>query len=222
MHPFDLRHGVDTSGLMYADGLDTGHPHDRLSSGYYATAPSLFHSGISLWKDTLSATNYTTQQYAFFDAGCGKGRVLMMATQYDFRQVVGVELHPWLAKVASRNLRKWVASGRSASQAQVVNGDVLAVAFPTGPVLVYLFNSFEREMVQALLRRLVEISATRADPIDLLYVHPDYGNLVRQTPRMEWLADADIAFGEEDAAADVFRVRSDRCSIYRLPGMLRE
>jgi len=52
-HPFDVAHGVDTSGLFYPDKLPTGHVHDRYSEGYYATAPSLFHGLMAQWQATL-------------------------------------------------------------------------------------------------------------------------------------------------------------------------
>jgi len=220
LHPFDRRFGVDTSGLMYAPSLQSGHEHDAHSSGYYATAPSLFHAALSLWNDTLTGTPFTLRDYAFLDLGCGKGRVLMMASEYPLREIVGVELNPALAAIANRNLGKWTRFPRGFNPSKAICDDFLRIPFPAGPVLVYLFNSFEAEMVEALLDRLVQISATRSDPIDLLYIHPDYGQLVRQTPRMTLVADAEIPFTAEDARADVFGVDHDRCTIFRLPGAL--
>jgi hypothetical protein len=107
-HPFDRRHRVDTGGLLYADRLATGHAHDGHNAGYYATAPSLFHGAIDLWRETLPATASTVSDYTLVDIGCGKGRVLMLASEYGFREIVGVELNRGLARVARKNLRKWL------------------------------------------------------------------------------------------------------------------
>src|SRR5215472_14281461 len=98
-HPFDVRFGVDTSGLMYADRLATGHEHDRYSEGYYATAPSLFEGAMSLWMSSLEA-DARVEDYALVDLGSGKGRVVMMASGYPLRTVRGVELHAGLVRVA--------------------------------------------------------------------------------------------------------------------------
>ncbi len=218
-HPFDRRHGVETGGLIYGEDLATGHRHDAHSAGYYATAPSLFEGALSLWETTLAETGLTLRDYALLDAGCGKGRVLMMASQHPFRAIVGVELHPGLARVARRNVKRWMRSPRACAHVVVAESDVLSVSFPPGPVLLYLFNSFEREMVEMLLERLRDLSVTRAEPIDLIYVHPEYGELVFRSPRMQLLAEEEIAFTAEDAEADAFKVTDDRCAIFRLPGL---
>jgi SAM-dependent methyltransferase len=219
-HPFDLVHRVDTSGLIYAESLPSGHRHDQQSEGYYATAPSLFRGVIDAWRATLSGAGSNLNGYTIFDIGCGKGRVLLLASEYPFRNIVGVELHPGLAQTARSNLKAWMRTPRACGNVTIVAGDVFEVPFPDGPVVIYLFNSFGRELLQMLLDQLLAVSATRCDPIDLLYVHPEFGDLVRQTPRMELLADEEFLFSAEDAEADVFGVNFDRCGIYRLPGLL--
>jgi SAM-dependent methyltransferase len=219
-HPFDITNRVDTSGLFYAQDLSSGHAHDQHSSGYYATAPSLFHGAIARWSATLLPAGSKPNDYTLLDIGCGKGRVVLLASDYAFRAIVGVELNPHLARVAKRNLKAWMRKPRACRDVTIVNDDVLSVVLPDGPVVLYLFNSFERELVQMLLDKLVEVSATRSDPIDLIYIHPDYNDLVLQAPHMKLLADGEIQFTPEDAAADVFGVLFDRCCICRLPGRL--
>jgi hypothetical protein len=99
---------------------------------------------------------------------------------------------------------------------QIVKGDALSFPLPDGPVVLFFFNSFEREMVRMWLERLVELAATRTAPIDLIYVHPEHRELFLQAPAIEVLADEVMPFSEEDAAADVFGVAMDRYAIYRM------
>jgi SAM-dependent methyltransferase len=219
-HPFDRKHGVDTGGLIYADGLVTGHEHDRQSAGYYATAPSLFHGAMAGWNATLARSEFGLSDYTFVDIGCGKGRVVMLASEYAFREVAGVELNPRLVAVARRNVRRWMRWPRTCRNVRIVRDDTLSIPIPDGPVVLYFFNSFERGLVELLLARLVEAAATRAAPIDVIYVHPEHGGLFAETRTMELLADEAIAFSAEDAAADVFGVGFDCFAIYRLPGCL--
>ena len=237
-HPFDLRHGVDTSGLLYADKLPTGHAHDRYSEGYYATAPSLFHGLMAEWQGALAngraglpVAGPGVEDYAFVDLGCGKGRVVMMASEYPFRAVRGIELSAGLVRVARRNLRKWMRAkprdGWAACRdVRVERGDVLGLELPDGPVVLFLFNAFGAEVLGPLMERLAAEARRRAEAgsggtgrsgtIDLLYVHPDHDGLVAATPGIELLRCAEIAFSEEDAGADVFGVSSDVCSVYRM------
>ena len=220
-HPFDRRHHVETSGLLYADRLATGHEHDRHSAGYYATAPSLFRGSLLLWTGTLAASGLTLPDYSLVDIGCGKGRAVMLASEYGFREVIGVELNPALAAVARSNLRKWMRHARACRNLRIVAADALTWSLPDGPVALFFFNSFEQEMTKMWLSRLAQVAATRTSPIDLIYVHPEFDAFVRQTQGMEPLAHADIAFAQDDVAADTFGVDSDRCAIYRLAGLPR-
>jgi len=207
---------VDTDGLIYADGLRTGHEHDRHSAGYYATAPSLFRGAMKCWIETLAGSGFSLRDYTLVDVGCGKGRVVMLASEFAFREIVGSELNPRLAAVARRNLRRWLRSPRACGSIRIVDGDALSMPIPDGPAVLFFFNSFEREMVEMWLDRLGQAAALRSDPIDLIYVHPEFDALVRQVPGMQVLAREEIPFSAEDTASDVFGVAVDRCAIYRL------
>lgn len=234
LHPFDKRHGVDTSGLYYADELPTGHPHDTHSEGYYATAPSLFEGILQLWQTTLPNTtnpgapslrsdiaqewectnSSPLSRYHFVDLGCGKGRVLLLASQHPFRSITGIELHPDLARTARANVARWLRCPRACNNITVLSGDVLSVPLPDGPLVLFLFNAFAAEVMRALVQRLRAEAQDR--PIHLLYLHPDQHAILRDTPGVRVRADADISFSEEDARADAFRVTTDRCTIYRI------
>jgi SAM-dependent methyltransferase len=220
-HPFDRAHRIDTGGLIYADGLSTGHAHDMHSSGYYATAPSLFRGAMEHWTATLDSSPFRLPDYAFIDIGCGKGRVVLLAAEYAFREVVGVELNPQLAAVARGNLRWWMRRKRACRHVRIVQQDALSFPLPDGPVVLFFFNSFEEEMVRLWLDRLVEAAATRPAPIDLIYIHPEHHKVFAAIPDVQILADAEIAFSPRDAAADAFGVSIDRCTIYRIESRQR-
>jgi SAM-dependent methyltransferase len=89
VHPFDERFGVDTSGLIYE--LASGHQNDAYNNGYFAVAPSVFHSVMQAVRDRL-ALDY--RRFSFVDVGSGKGRALLLASDYPFREIIGVELSP--------------------------------------------------------------------------------------------------------------------------------
>jgi hypothetical protein len=152
----------------------------------------------------------------------------MMATEYGFREIVGVEVNRALARVARVNLRKWMRRRRARrnvrGEIRIVEGDALTVPLPDGPVALFYFNSFELEMARMWLARLGEQARMgekevgRAWPIDLIYVHPEFDGLVRGVAGVRVVAERDIPFTEEDAGADAFGVSSDRCVVYRWGG----
>lgn len=232
-HPFDLRHGTDTGGLMYGPVLVTGHANDQFNEGYYATAPSVFRGLIARWEETLTATPGLSpleagdethvaplSRYAFIDLGCGKGRVLLLAAELPFRSVTGIELNARLCAAAEENVRRWHRQC-ACETVRVQCGDVLSsllLDMPPAdlPLLLFLFNSFEADVVRALMQLLTDLAHSRSAPIDLLYVHPDHAILVERTRGVEVLFDGDVPFSREDALADVFGVDVDRCGIYRI------
>src|ERR1700729_1081185 len=88
-HPFDQRYGVDTSGLIGGGDLRSGHQHDIFNTAYYGMPPTRFRPVIDRWISDQSQS--AIANYSFIDLGCGKGRAVLMASQYGFRQVIGVE-----------------------------------------------------------------------------------------------------------------------------------
>ena len=51
-------------------------------------------------------------RFDFIDFGSGKGRVLLVASHYPFRQVIGVEFSPELHEIAQENIRRYQSPAR--------------------------------------------------------------------------------------------------------------
>ena len=72
----------------------------QFHSGYQPTEPALF-------TEMMSSLKINFQEFTFIDMGSGKGRVLLMAADYPFHRIVGVELFPALHRVAQQNLNAY-------------------------------------------------------------------------------------------------------------------
>ena len=70
----------------------------QFHSAYQPTEPALF-------KEMMAYLKIDFQEFTFIDIGSGKGRVLLMAADYPFRRILGIELLPALHRVAQENLR---------------------------------------------------------------------------------------------------------------------
>ena len=215
-HPFDLEHGVDTSGLLFAEHLASGHPHDGHINAYWGTAPSGFRGILEGWRQALADTPYGIEDYTFIDIGCGKGRVLMLASDVPFQRIVGVELSPALTAIAERNLAKWSTAPHPCSNIHVLNVDALATPIPDSPVVLYIYNSFNLYVMLPLLKRLQTLALARPMPIDLIYAQPQQAPLVDAVPGIVLLATSSIALTPEDRAACAFDAARLDFRIYRL------
>lgn len=216
VHPFDVQHGTETSGLIGGSDLETGHAHDVYNTAYYGMSPSRFRGAMERWIALPPAAPLET--YTFVDLGCGKGRAVLMATQFPFREVVGVELHPELARVAQENLRSWQAQGKSVSPARIVCGDATEYEFPDGPCLLYLFNPFGQPVMERLLERVQTAFEIRKDLLDLVYFNPEAADVFEAADGFHLVWSGTIAMNAEDAAADLVASPDDLCNLYRWLG----
>jgi hypothetical protein len=176
LHPFDRENGVQTSGLIPGRYLKTGHAHDRQSTAYFAVAPSVFRALVRRWLRTRPET--PIERFTFIDAGAGMGRAMLLAAEYTFRGVTGIELNPILAKVARRNLAIWNEAGRACVPMQILCGDAVDAVFPDGPCLVFLFNPFGASVMRWLLKRVTVAFADRPGQLDLLYVNNEQEGVI--------------------------------------------
>jgi len=94
---FDFDHNVNTTGA--AVGWRTRLRGLLGGSLYQPTDEALF-------REMMSALPIAYERFTFIDIGSGKGRALLMAAEYPFRRIVGVELLPELHAIARENIAK--------------------------------------------------------------------------------------------------------------------
>jgi SAM-dependent methyltransferase len=226
-HPFDLQFGVRTSGLVAGRHLQSGHAADRHNTAYYGVAPSVFRTMISRWRRCPQVA--PLDAYTFLDLGAGMGRAVMLASEYPFRAVAGVELHPTLAGIARRNLRLWRGAGRALAPTRICERDVLDFRFPAGHCVAFLFNPFRAPVLRRLLQRLAVEFSDRPGRLDLLYVNREQEHVLERQPGFRRLFLGEVRRSRADAVAD-FRILAnqpdgeyassihDDCSIWRWMG----
>jgi SAM-dependent methyltransferase len=221
VHPFDERFGVETSGLIYE--LPSGHQHDLHNNGYFAVAPSVFHA---IMRAMLEQLHLDFQRFRFVDLGSGKGRALLLASDYPFREIIGVELSPELDRVARSNIARY--SGVKSNllpQPPVITmqGDVTDFAWPPGPLIVYMWNAFTRPVMERVFRNLESSLKQEPRELYLVYVHPEVESMLAELPWLVRLWREEFAMNDEDYEAWAFPTRAEVCAVYRavlknLPG----
>ena len=239
IHPFDQMHGVDTSGLVPAKHLVTGHANDEHVTAYYGVAPSILRALIGHWRESVPP--HPIFNYTFIDIGAGKGRGLLVASEYRFHKVIGIELKPALAAIARQNVDLWTQNHSEDSTAgplapiEVIEQDALEFEFPDTPTLLFLFHPFEAPVLRQLLRRIETSFAKRPagspEPaLDLIYVNAECANVLDRNPAFAQLFLDNVRMTPEDHAADLAAIARQReygstgdeeCAIYRYTGRAR-
>jgi hypothetical protein len=226
-HPFDLEFGVRTSGLIAGRHLTTGHRHDRHATAYYAVAPSLFRGMLVRWR--RCGPMAPIDEFTFIDLGAGMGRAMLLASEFPFRAVLGVELNPTLARIGNRNLAAWRAAGRPRAPLRMICGDATEFDLPPGPCVAFLFNPFAGPVLRRILRNWISKPGLRCGELDILYVNNEQENVLRQQAGLTRLFHGELRRSQADTVAERRILNSqpdaeyatmawESCSIYRWMG----
>jgi SAM-dependent methyltransferase len=199
-HPFDAQFAVRTSGLIAGRHLGTGQHNDRYNTAYYGVPPSVMRTLLGRWRRSPQVA--PLDQYTFIDLGAGMGRAVMVASEYRFRRVIGVELNPTLASMARRNLAVWKKAGRSKAPMSIRCVDAADFVFPQGPCLAFLFNPFAAPVLRKVLVSAAKAFASRAGQFDLLYINHEHEDVLKRQGGFSRLFSGQVMRSRADAIAD--------------------
>ena len=168
-HPFDRVYGTDTSGFLYGEDILTGHPAEEHGSPYAGVQPSVLRTALA----TLPGIEKST----FIDLGCGKGRPMLIASEFPFRDIVGVELSPPLAEAARKNAAVIAKRFPTRTPVRVKVGDATVYPYPAGDVVLFIYNSFDRELMLKVVEGMeAALVADAKRSIYVVYCNPASGD----------------------------------------------
>ncbi|MCA8965807.1 MAG: class I SAM-dependent methyltransferase [Planctomycetes bacterium] len=167
---FDAAHGVDTGGVVPLHAMGVTTPSARLAVDYIASDPEEFEAA-------MTALAVDAERFTFVDVGCGKGRALILAARQPWRRLIGVEFSSSLCAVARTNLARAVGGAR---QVEVRCQDALEFELPDEPLVLFLYNPFERSLMKAFAARVAASLERSPRDIRVVYTNPFHGD--------EWIA----------------------------------
>jgi SAM-dependent methyltransferase len=144
---FDRANAVDTAGIVHLGGLEIVSDNRELGTRYQPTNPDVFRT-------LVEALPIDHREFAFVDYGSGKGRALMLAAEFPFRRIVGVEFSPELTEIARRNLESFGRERRSSTEFELVCVDAVEYDIPDEPAVLYFYNPFAEQVLRRVLERI--------------------------------------------------------------------
>jgi hypothetical protein len=155
--------------------------HDRLlgvfHSPYQPTEPALFHEML----EALHQQALDVREFTFIDLGSGKGRTLLLASDYPFRRILGVELLAALHQIAQENLQRYSSESQKCFALESICADATAFAFPAEPTVLYLFNPFPESGLKRMLTNLEQSLRQNPRPVYVLYHNPLLEHVLRES-----------------------------------------
>jgi SAM-dependent methyltransferase len=189
----------------------------RMEEGQYRSFRAV-HPFDERFGAMLEQLHLDFQRFRFVDLGSGKGRALLLASDYPFREIIGVELSPELDRIARSNIARYSeAKGGLLPDTPVISmqGDATDFAWPPGPLIVYMWNAFTEPVMERVFRNLE--SSLKEEPRELyvVYVHPELESMLAGLPWLVKLWREEFAMTDEDYEAWAFPTRAEICAVYR-------
>src|SRR4051812_35698936 len=128
---------------------------------YQPTEPTVF-------QDMLKSLDIDFGEFTFVDLGSGKGRTLLMAAEFGFRRIVGVELLSDLHTIAQSNIQKSDYKDRIES----ICVDARDYTFPLEPLVIYLFNPLPSAVLNRVIENVAASLALAPRPLRIIYHNP--------------------------------------------------
>lgn len=193
VHPFDIQHGTDTGGYYSSADLHGKTLSIVYTTAYYGIAPSALARA-------LSDLDIHHNEFTFVDVGCGKGRAMIVAAQFPFHSLWGVEISPELCEIARANLAlrpEW------ANRSSIVHEDAASVTYPEGPVLIFMFHPFLAPVLRRVLANLEAQLRKSPRTIYVLYArNPRYTEVLERFPFLQEISETTHPLSAEDAAVN--------------------
>src|SRR6185437_416560 len=109
---------------------------------YVATTASLIY-------EILNSLVLQPDTFAFVDMGSGKGRALLVASEFAFAKIVGIELSSHLHRIAQENIKRFTPASQQCAAFQLHCMNVVDYIFGKEPLVLFLFDPFDRETLRS-------------------------------------------------------------------------
>lgn len=133
-----------------------------------------FHSAyqpteLAAFQEMMASLPIDFRQFTFLDLGSGKGRTLLMASDYPFRRIIGVELFGELHKAALQNIRGYRSAAGPSNTIEPIHADARDYQLPNEPLVIFLFNPLPELALSRVVQNLRRSLQEQPRPVWVLY-----------------------------------------------------
>lgn len=176
---FDWDHRVDTTWSNIA--LPTRIREVLAGRAYQPSDPTIFH-------EIMSRLSIDCREFTFLDLGSGKGRALLLASDYPFRRIVGVELLPELHAIALANVSKYRSERQQCRDFELHCCDARQYALPREPLVIFLFEPFPEDILREVIVRVEQSLREAPRTVFLVYQNPVAEPVIAEFPGFRKIA----------------------------------
>lgn len=162
---FEKKYGIRSSGFKTSNSRENYH--------YQAASYSILHR-------VFAALKPVSDRAAFYDIGCGKGRVLFVASKMGFSNLFGIEMDHELIENAKQNLSETLVKPK---MLKLIEQNVLDYSYEDQPSVFFLFNPFNAEVLSKFIDKVLQ---TNHQECYFVYMNPVHSSVFTQKNIPVW------------------------------------
>ena len=169
----DNKYGIDTQTKIELKDLNINSTNVKNGERYQATKVIFLKKLLNNIKPIIPDSP------VLVDLGCGKGRVLLVASEFGFREVRGVEFAHELCETAKDNIVKYKIRGKRDSVFRVIESDAALYKIQKDENVLFIFNSFDDMIMAQVLQNIAASIQEKMREVIIIYHNPKYDNLIK-------------------------------------------
>src|SRR4030095_9062354 len=175
---FDQKYGTDTTAILRQEDFGSTSENLRHAEYFRSTPPRLFER-------IMAAMNVRYEDFIFIDFGSGKGRTLLMASEYPFKRVIGVEMSEKLHVIAQKNIQIYQSKTQKCKKFQLECADATSYSLPVENTLFFLFDPFRRPVMESVLNNIGQSLNKHPRTIFIAYANPNQSVVMDESGFLE-------------------------------------
>jgi histone methylation protein DOT1 len=162
---FDRKHGTTTSRVIALASLEISS--ENVQHGvYYEPTPT------RVFRHIMRGLTIAHERFTFCDLGSGLGRTLLLASDYPFHAIVGVEFSETLHRIAEENIRIYRSSRQKCFAIRSAWMDAAEWPIPDEPTVFFLYNPFLPPVMTRVLTNIKESLDRAPREVVIVYYNP--------------------------------------------------
>jgi hypothetical protein len=138
-----------------------------------------------LFEKAVQSLPVRLDDYSFIDFGAGKGLALLLAANYPFKSITGVEYSKTLADTAAANIQSFRERSGSKRPLNCIWGDAADFKLPIEPTILYLFNPFQGKVMDRVIANIEKSLQNAPRDFWVIYGNPWEVRKFRRSPALE-------------------------------------
>jgi len=166
---FDQQYGVDTDGSFggwtYLSDLDIPSSNWIDGNDYAAIEPLRF-------QHVMAGFDIAFEDYTFIDFGSGKGRALLLASEFPYKRILGLEFSPELHRTAEENIRRYSSATQKCRDIRSLNVDFSDYVLPPEASVLFFFHPCRIRVLSRVVDEVGRSLLSNPRPLYVAYVAP--------------------------------------------------